>query len=474
MNRIEETRCGCKMLAMACHGLSVFAALLEDDAVRGMLNLLTAIGGDEDEDGLWDEGIIGSRETIFDIYHGFYRLIADKAWDDHVLDLMLMANNRLAALAAAEKPGLAERVREDAARDLQVLQELARLDGEKILLFVMACFENDEWEGDALFENFLAPRHWPVWRVSAENADVAAVPAEAPAQEWLRARGEELKTLFRRSRDWSGLVDALLTYYREVGCGVFANFAVFRLLEDGALEGVERPDPITVERLYCQEREQSVVLRNTEIFLLGLAASNIILYGSRGTGKSSLVKALPNAYVGRGLRLIQLKKTEIQHFTRLVRALAALPHKFILYIDDLSFDETEQDYKDMKMLLEGGVEARPANVLVYATSNRKNLIRETFSERRGDEVHARDSMEEKLSLADRFGITVTFLAPDQEDFLSIVSRLAERAGLDLPAAELRRKALLWTQNHNARSGRSAQQFIDNLRGELALKGAGIL
>jgi predicted AAA+ superfamily ATPase len=474
MNQAEETRCGCRMLALACRGLSVFVAVLEDEAVRAMLELLMAIGGEPEDDGPWEESFAGAgQETIYELYHGFYRLIADQAWEDHVLDLMLFSKNRLADAAERPSPRPSPRIREDAARDLQVLQELSQLSGEKIRRFVAECFEDSEWEGSTLFENFLAPQRWPVWCATAveQNETEAAPAGEAPAQAWLKARREELKALFRCSRNWSALVKDLLTYYRVAGCGVFANFAVFRLLKNGVLEGVERPDPITLESLFCQEREQGVVLRNTEIFLRGLAANNVILYGNRGTGKSSLVKALPNAYVARGLRLIQLQKTEIGHFPGLVRKLAALPYKFVLYIDDLAFDDAEQDYKDMKMLMEGGVEARPANVLIYATSNRKNLIRESFAERRADDVHARDNMDEKLSLADRFGITVTFLAPDQETFFSIVRQLAEQDHLRVPTEELRRQALLWAQNHNARSGRGARQFIDYLHGETVLNNA---
>lgn len=475
MNRAEEMRRECRTLALACRGLSVFTAVAEDEAARGMIALLAAAGGGEGE----KAGTSAGLETVYTLYHEFYRLLADKAWDSHVLDLVLLRENRLAVLPAGAPPALANRVREDAARDLRTLQELAGLDSRKIMDIISACLGESEWESGAPEWDLLAPGRWPRWSLAALAAEtgadqrVAAIAADAdtdiaPAQTWLRAKREALKTLFYQSRDWSGLTEALLAYYREAGCGVFADFAVFRLRENGDLEGVARPDPITVDRLFCQEREQNIVLRNTEIFLHGLPANNVILYGNRGTGKSSLVKALPNAYVARGLRLIQMKKTEIRCFTALTRRLAALPHKFVLYIDDLSFDETEQDYKEMKMLLEGGVEARPANVLVYATSNRKNLIRETFAERRGEEVHVRDNMEEKLSLADRFGVTVTFLAPDQNAFLQIVAGLAEREGIGVSEAELRRQALLWAQRHNARSGRSARQFIDNLRGEMAL------
>jgi len=234
------------------------------------------------------------------------------------------------------------------------------------------------------------------------------------------------------------------------------------------LEGIENPDPIRISNLICQQREQSIVLRNTEIFLKGFPANNIILYGNRGTGKSSLVKALLNEYARQGLRLIEFKKAQMRYFAELVRELSRIPLKFLIFIDDLSFNEEEEDYRNIKSLLEGGVESRPQNVLIYATSNRKHLVKESFAERRGDDVHVRDNMEEKLSLADRFGITVTFLSPDQETYLKIVEELAFQESINLEKDKIRQKALQWVMMHNVRSGRTARQFIDHLRGELAI------
>jgi predicted AAA+ superfamily ATPase len=200
--------------------------------------------------------------------------------------------------------------------------------------------------------------------------------------------------------------------------GEFSAIYVFNFNEktDDRLEGIEKPDPITLSKLIAQEREQKIILDNTEYFLKGYPANNIILYGNRGTGKSSLVKALQNEYADRKLRIVQLKKSQIGFFPEFVRILDRLPFKFIIFIDDLSFDNMEQDYKNLKSLLEGGVEARPDNVIIYATSNRRHLVKETIDERSGEEVHVRDNIEEKLSLADRFGITVTFLSPDQVSY----------------------------------------------------------
>ncbi len=174
-----------------------------------------------------------------------------------------------------------------------------------------------------------------------------------------------------------------------------------------------------------------------------------------------------NAYAAKGLRLVQLKKNQIGIFPELVKELSKNPLKFIIFIDDLSFNDVEEDYKNLKSLLEGGVESRPDNVLVYATSNRRHLVKESFADRKADDVHAHDNMEEKLSLADRFGITVTFLSPDQETYLRLWKALRFRNNIQMDRDELRQRALKWVMMHNGRSGRTARQFIDHLIGELA-------
>ncbi|HEX2998940.1 MAG TPA: ATP-binding protein, partial [Armatimonadota bacterium] len=238
------------------------------------------------------------------------------------------------------------------------------------------------------------------------------------------------------------------------------------------LEGIETPDPIRLSDLIGYEQERDLLLRNTEHFLAGMQANNVLLYGDRGTGKSSSVKALLNEYAERGLRLIEVPKHQLGAFPRILRLLRGRPERFILFVDDLSFEENESSYKDLKAVLEGNLEVRPENVLLYATSNRRHLIPERFSDRDGssEEIHARDTQEEKLSLSDRFGITITFLSPTQALYLEIVSGLAQREGLRLSEAELRRQALQWATRHNGWSGRSARQFLDFALGEQSTNG----
>jgi predicted AAA+ superfamily ATPase len=236
---------------------------------------------------------------------------------------------------------------------------------------------------------------------------------------------------------------------------------------------VEHPDPVRLSDLVGYEYEREPVVQNAERFAAGLPANNALLYGERGTGKSSTVKALLNEFGDRGLRLIEVPKEHLEDFHELLAPLRDRRERFILYVDDLSFEEQETHYKALKAILEGGIEARPDNVILYATSNRRHLVRERFADRQAmvsddDDVHGMDSLEEKLSLSDRFGIHVTFGTPNQERYLEIVESLAARRGIALANGELRSRALSWAQRQNGRSGRTARQFIDALAGELGM------
>jgi predicted AAA+ superfamily ATPase len=192
------------------------------------------------------------------------------------------------------------------------------------------------------------------------------------------------------------------------------------------------------------------------------------LYGLPGTGKSSTVKAVLNEYSGVGLRLVELAKEDLGELSSVLEVLRGRGPRFILFIDDLSFEEHEVEYKALKALLEGSVEEPPGNVRLYATSNRRNLIRERFSDREeGDDVHERDTMQEKLSLVARFGLRLTFPSPDQKRYLEIVSGLARERGVKIPTGELEERALLWDRWHAGRSGRTARQFVDELEAELS-------
>lgn len=281
---------------------------------------------------------------------------------------------------------------------------------------------------------------------------------------------------FYSAASWADCLKELCSYYRTNGVGIFGQNYAFRWISkngDGELVGVRNIDSIQMGQLYEYEREQAKIIQNTEQFLRGYPANNVLLYGDRGTGKSSTVKALVNLFGKEGLRLIEIQKQDVSDFPEIIARLSDRPQKFILFIDDLSFTEQEGQYRELKAILEGGVEARPRNVLIYATSNRRHLVQETFSDREytleNEDVRRMDTQQEKLSLADRFGITVTFAAPDQKRYLAIVEKLVEERGLKIPLEELHQRALKWELSFNTRSGRTARQFVDFLEGQLALE-----
>ena len=265
------------------------------------------------------------------------------------------------------------------------------------------------------------------------------------------------------------LPDSLARYYKEHGAGQLGKYtALIWQSGPGRLVPVINPDPITFANLIGNQYQKQVLTQNTRQFLQGLPANNLLLYGDRGTGKSSAIKAVGNEFAAQGARLIEVNKEDLADFPRIVEELRPRGLKFILFVDDLSFETNETQYKHLKAVLEGGVEVKPAHVLIYATSNRRHLIRETF-ETREAEIHGNDAVQEQLSLSDRFGITLTFLAPDQEEYLAIVRGLAQQRGINLPGETLAARALEWERRQNGRSGRTAKQFIDHLEGEMRLK-----
>jgi predicted AAA+ superfamily ATPase len=267
-----------------------------------------------------------------------------------------------------------------------------------------------------------------------------------------------------------GLSLNALTELYQKGAGLFRKYSSF--VWDSmtqTLQPIAAPDPVTFSDLIGIEASKKVLLENTIQFIKGYPANNILLYGDRGTGKSSAIKALNNWFAAAGLRVIEVNKDDLADFPIIIALLQNRGLKFILYVDDLSFEAEETCYKHLKVVLEGGLTVKPANVLIYATSNRRHLIKETFGDREND-LHGNDAIQEQLSLADRFGITLTFTTPDQPEYLEIVTELARRRGIALPANELTAKANQWALQHNGRSGRTAKQFIDQLQGELGMRG----
>lgn len=246
----------------------------------------------------------------------------------------------------------------------------------------------------------------------------------------------------------------------------------FRWIRDGRsgwLQPVVHPDLPDSADLVGIDRALATLDRNTRQFLGGHPANNVLLWGERGCGKSTAVKGLLRSYAGNGLRLVEVNKEDLQQLPVICNLLRELPWRFILFCDDLSFDESDSAYRELKALLEGGLEARPENVLVYATSNRRHLLPERMTDNSdAEEIHPEERVAEKLSLSDRFGITLAFYAMSQETYLAVVRHLAAAAGLLPEPDELEREALYWASGRGARSGRVARQFIDDLRGRLAL------
>lgn len=263
--------------------------------------------------------------------------------------------------------------------------------------------------------------------------------------------------------DFSKIYAERVLRISQYGYGIYAKYHVF-IVRDGEIVPVEYPDPISLSQLSGYERERGEVIANTMALLKGKPANNVLLYGDCGTGKSSAVKAIANEYADMGLRLIELKKKQLHEIPNIVRHISRNPLKFIVFIDDLSFTEDDDDFAALKAILEGSVSSTASNLCIYATSNRRHLVRETFSAREGDEVHRNDTMQETLSLAERFGLRVVFQKPDKKLYLQVVRDLAKQYDVKMPEEELFLKAEQYALGRGGRSPRAAKQFIEFLKG----------
>ncbi len=241
----------------------------------------------------------------------------------------------------------------------------------------------------------------------------------------------------------------------------------------GPLLPVAHPDLPEHADLVGLDRPLLRLRRNTLQFVRGYPANNVLLWGERGSGKSTAVKGLLQEFAAQGLRLVEVQKDDLGQLPLIIALLRGRPQRFLLFCDDLAFGEEDGSYRELKALLEGGIEARPANVLVYATSNRRHLMPERMADNTGElEIHPEESVAEKLSLSDRFGLTLGFYPMTQEAYLQVVRHWAGRLQLSIPPAELERRALRWALGRGARSGRVARQFVDDLAGRLALAADG--
>ena len=255
--------------------------------------------------------------------------------------------------------------------------------------------------------------------------------------------------------------DSVTRFYRDHGAGQFARYRAF-LWEDGQLVPVADPDCPKPEDLLGYEHQRGMVERNTRLMLAGRQANNVLLFGDGGTGKSATVKSMLYLPDMEDLRLIEVEKENLTGMPDLIRSLAGRRQKFILFIDDLAFDQDDRTYSSMKTILEGTLEKRPANVCVCATSNRRHLVRQTFTERAGEEVDTFETISEKTALAERFGLRVPYLTMNKADYLALVDHLAAQAGVSMDRSDLHAQAMTWEIRHAGRTPRVARQFVASL------------
>ncbi|MDJ0846722.1 ATP-binding protein [Crocosphaera sp.] len=293
--------------------------------------------------------------------------------------------------------------------------------------------------------------------------------ANVPFSPFIGEFNNQGHTCLHQEDNWENCLQPLADHYRQHGTGIFAQYKALKW-HNNQLIGISQPDLITLSEIVGYESQKETLIKNTEMLLSGYNALNVLLYGSRGTGKSSLVKGLLNQYYSQGLRLVEVNKSRLSNLPMILDQLRNVTQKFIIFVDDLSFEEDDDAFKALKVVLEGNVTAKAKNVVVYATSNRRHLIREYFDDRPrpkdADEIHHWDTVQEKLSFSDRFGLTLTFDPANQDTYLKIVHHLASQINLKIDPEKLEFKAKQWATQHNGRSGRSARQFIDFLQGEL--------
>ncbi|GHU72767.1 hypothetical protein FACS189450_11170 [Spirochaetia bacterium] len=376
---------------------------------------------------------------------------------------------------AAEAGGantLAPVLRIAAAGDLDRLGRIAGFDPAALGLHIGNILRNAGLGDAAQNVEAEARAFW-----AAEGDALNTAGTNAAAVDSTAANNKTAQKLFPQTGSWSAALSALAEYIHAHGAGDLGLYRSFFWAggeNTALLRPVRNGDPITLADLSGYEEQRSMVIANTLRFLEGKRANNLLLYGDRGTGKSATVKAICNEYALQGLRLLELRKSDLPDLPRILDTLANRPLPFIVFIDDLSFETIDDSFTCLKALLEGGVEARPANVVVYATSNRRHLVKERIADRptlaagnpTDGEVRAFDTMQEQFSLADRFGLTVVYTSPSQDEYLNIACFIAEKRGIlnsittDEERRLFRENALRWEKWFNGRSPRTAAQYVD--------------
>jgi hypothetical protein len=432
--------------------ISIYRNLLRDDIVKSMCLLFDCMEG----------GKIEFERFLFLYSDFFFKLTktGESSLEDYVINMIVFDENPFSCGKKRDNQiEIQDNIRKAVSADLKKLEIIAKLDS-RMIKDKIECFVDDE------FREMV--RGLPDWHCES-------VSDSEESEGYINA----IKNRFHKSSSWSECVDDLEMFYRKYGYGIFAKYRAFiweHRNGQGNLKSINNPDQIQLSDLIGYENERSVVIDNTLQFLNGFSANNVLLHGDRGTGKSSTVKAILNKYYKEGLRMVELPKSHICDFPDIIKILKDKPQKFIIFIDDLVFGDDEESYTSLKSVLEGGLEKKSNNVLIYATSNRRHLVKEYFDDRsasqymRGsEEIHSGDSRQEKLSLADRFGINVVFTSPTKKDYLEIVDGIAKKKKLDIDSSVLHKEALKWEMWYNGRSARTAVQFVDWIEGHESVK-----
>jgi uncharacterized protein len=430
-----------EQLRRSANNLLLYRGVLEGYEGMAWRDLITAV---ENED-------FGADELLA-IYHHWFYCMADlgQSWFDRVTEQIVCAQNPFTV--AAEKYPYAKlppSLVSAAARDLQKLQNIA-----KSMPVIYDAIDDRVRSQDPTAEPILT------WEFPSGLQRHSFSPAIRSPKYW------------QEQNNWVNSLADLAAYHYRYGTGDLAKYRAFSWRNDDEFVGlmpIANPDPITIDSLFGFEEQKEIICRNTQYLLDNLPALNILLYGGRGTGKSSLIKSLLDRFTESPLRLIEINKNLLAELPRVIEQIVDRPQKYIIFVDDLSFEEDDEAFKALKVVLEGSLTAKPPNAIVYATTNRRHLVREYFADRPRpsdvDEIHSWDTLQEKLSFSDRFGLTLTFLPVEQDNYLYIVNSLAERAKIPLERAEISARALQWATRHNGRSGRTAKQFIDSLKAE---------
>ena len=264
-------------------------------------------------------------------------------------------------------------------------------------------------------------------------------------------------TYYDFKKEYLNRIDNIERY----GYGIYAKYYMF-IVKDSRIVPVKYPDEVKLSQLIGYEKQRQLVIDNTLALINGKPASNVLLSGDAGTGKSSSVKAIANEFRDKGLRIIEIRKDQLREIPEIIDGLSKNPLKFILFIDDLSFAKDDDNFGALKAILEGSVSARANNIVIYATSNRRHLVKESFADRDGDDVHRNDTVQELISLSERFGLRITFSKPNKYEYLEIVKGLAKLNSLDMSEEELEKEAERFAVGRSGRSARAAKQFIDKM------------